>query len=104
MPGTIHPAVAPVIEALTTLAGYQPTSTVDLADVLKSVHNATGPNLLAALADVLETLGTNSGSGTIARHLSDATAHLYSVGHDQIDYARQATGHWHGTDETDSYL
>ena len=47
---TVHPAVAPVIEALTALADYQPTSSADLGDVLKSVHNTTGANLIDELA------------------------------------------------------
>jgi len=101
---TVHPAVAPVIEALTALADYQPTSSADLGDVLKSVHNTTGANLIDELALALSVLGRKSEVKEVYHHLNDAANRLSGIGCDEIDYARSATGHYHGTTGTDSNL
>lgn len=100
----IHPAVAPVIDALRALANYQPTSPADLADVLKSVHEITGPCVIEALADALRSLGWRTGHQQVTDRLEDAIGKLYALGPEHIDRARADTGHYNGTGITDSYL
>ncbi len=101
---TPHPAVAPVIEALTALAAYRPTSRLDLADVLKSVNDLTNPaNVLDALGDALIALGEHAGHDAIASHLADAAGTLAGAAED-IDRARADTGHWNGSATPDTYL
>jgi hypothetical protein len=100
----VHPAVAPVIAALDALTDYQPTSDADLADVLISVHNADGANVIGWLAVALGVLGRKSTNKQVYYHLNDAADRLSGVGCDWIDLAREATGHWNGTVGTDADL
>lgn len=109
MPETaLHPAVAPVIEALNTLADYQPESAADLADVLRAIHNlTTEQTVFGALGAALECLaewshrseGTEPGFAgeRVAELLYDAASHLSGVGSDFIDRARADTGHFSGS-------
>ena len=101
---TVHPAVAPVIEALNTLANYQPTSAPDLADVLKTVHDMYGETVIDALAVALRKLAGRTPTPQVTGHLNEAADKLYALGADEIDRAREATGHYNGTAGTDSYL
>jgi hypothetical protein len=93
----VHPAVAPVIAALEALTDYQPTSAADLADVLISVHNADCANVIGWLAVAVGVLGRKSTTKQVYYHLNDAADRLSSVGSDEIDRAREATGHRNGT-------
>jgi hypothetical protein len=101
---TLHPAVAPVIEAVNALADYRPTSATDLADVLKSVHEMGRDNLIKALASALYRFGMGATANEVTAYLNDAAEHLSALGCDDIDRAREATGHWYGSAGTDSYL
>jgi hypothetical protein len=104
---TAHPATAPVIEALRALGSYRPASARELADVLKSVHDTTGENVIDALATALRKLANmtyTSGLGSseaqrydIAMHLHNAADKLSAAGADEIDRARATTGVYHGT-------
>lgn len=106
-PTSVHPAVAPVIEALRTLAAYEPTSAIDLADVLASLHGYGFDNVIDALADVFDHLGEWSGAaaengaeftGEVAEQLYEASAALTGyVGSDHVDRARANTGHFLGS-------
>ena len=93
----VHPAVAPVIAALEALTDYRPTSAADLADVLISVHNASGASVIGELAVALGVLGRKSTTKQVYYHLNDAADRLTGVGSDWIDLAREATGHWNGS-------
>jgi ABC-type transporter Mla subunit MlaD len=106
-PTSSHPAVAPVIEALRTLAAYEPTSAIDLADVLANLHGHGFDNVIDALADVFDHLGEWSGAavengaaftGDVAEQLYQASAALTGyVGSDHVDRARANTGHFLGS-------
>jgi hypothetical protein len=106
-----HPAVAPAIEALRTLADYQPESATDLADVLRSIHDpAHDDTLMGELGEVLYGLAEWShrshrtekefnGDG-IAAHLDSAGNQIAGIGCHLVDWARHLTGRYHGSDGT----
>lgn len=106
-PASAHPAVAPVIEALRTLAAYEPTGVIDLADVLADLHGFGIDNVIDALADVLDHLGDWSKAaaengamfnGNVAEQLYEASGHLMGyVGNSYVDRARADTGHYLGS-------
>lgn len=102
-PISAHPAVAPVIDAFRTLATYQPTGVIDLANVLADLQGFGIDNVIDALADVIDHLGEWSHaaaengapfSGDVAGQLYEASNYLTGyVGSDHIDRARANTGH-----------
>ncbi len=95
-----HPAAAPLLDAATTLAGYQPTDQADLAWLLRSIHDLTSrESLLNHLSAALYRWANDQAgnyravSEQIVDHLSHADELLSPVGA-AIDKAREATGHW----------
>ena len=109
-PHTAHRAVAPVLAALTQLTAYEPTGAVDLADILKDLHGHGIPNLIDGLVDVLWHLADRARDAgardvfdparaeTIAEQLCQFAAELSGAACDHLDRARQATGHWSGSE------
>lgn len=102
----VHPAVAPALDALRALADYQPDSALDLADVLKSLHNtAAEDNVFDTLGGVLRALGTWSesvyesgfASADIVEHLDAAADQISGLGSDKLDWARELTGRFYGS-------
>jgi hypothetical protein len=109
---TAHLAVAPVLTALAQLAAYEPTGPVDLADVLKDLHGHAIPNLVDGLVDVLWQLADRTRDAaardvldparaeTVAEHLCQFAADLSARACDHLDRAREATGHYAGSADT----
>jgi hypothetical protein len=105
-----HPAVAPALAALAELAAYEPTSALDLADVLKSLHGHGTPNLIDSVVDVLWHLADqvrengavldSEAAEEVADHLAQSGADLSASGCDHLDRARAATGHYDGSTPT----
>ena len=105
--GKVHPAVRPVIEALASLAEYQPTSPADLAEVLRSLHQRAKASLvdqlwlvLRGLADWYDVVNGRRPTGA-AKDGSELAVELYSAaqliavdGGEHLDRARTLVEHF----------
>ena len=64
-PTTLHPVVSPIVEALRTLAHYEPASSEDLGEVLRGLNDGSNP-------------------GTVFDHLNEALYSLASWHHESV--------------------
>jgi len=101
IPLPMHPAVAPVVDALRSLRTYQPADQADLAEVLRSVNNCSEPdtildNLYYLLHGLAEWHNKDQGYDTdadpetqtmVAFHLHEAANTISGAGMDRIDRA-----------------
>ena len=98
---SIHPAAAPAIAALTSLANYQATSPADTAALLDSIHRYGHDSVIAKLLEALDAINSNlyatpglpeAAARRISGHLNTAAEHISGAACDWIDRAREATG------------
>ena len=96
-----HPAAAPAITALNTLAHWTPANAGELARILEAIHAYGQQSIISELLTALDNLARASfglpglnpeQSRQISEYLTAATGIISGAAHDFIDRAREAIG------------